>query len=282
MEPSRLVLSGKPFASIRWQETLDLAAECGYSAIEGIPDLAEAFRDTTEIGRQELTQRNLRWIGRTHRGDWCNPDKRDSLYAFHMDYAREIHRMGGDTLFIEPGTRDVFTDIRQDFQEIAHLLNELGKHTSDFGVSLTIRTAHNQRIATLDEIDRLMNLLDLEAVSLCPDTAELLLSETEVNDVIHSYAEGIQHIIWSDQVHPDNDEDTRTFCEPGKGHVDFARIAKWMSETSISGWVVVEWRESIGHPKDSAYEVMETMLDVIKRYPEVRDEPGTNRGLALW
>lgn len=282
LDLSRFVLSGRAFRDCRWPETLDAATEAGFSAVENVKGIGEAFRESAEIGLRELTERKLVLTGETIRSDWCHPDYQDRLVCQHLDKAQTLHTMGARVLVIEPGTRETFRGIRQDFEEWAHRLNELGKTLQEMDLLLCVQTRHDQRVATMDEIDRLMNLLDLEVVSLCPDTGELSLAGVDPIEVLKIYAEGIRHVYWSDRVHPDNDEDPREFCEPGQGRLDFARLARTHEDRQISGWIVVEWDESTGHPQDSAFEVMEHMQAACAAAGEVHNEPDPNHGLALW
>ncbi len=126
-------------------------------------------------------------------------------------------------------------------------------------------------VETPDEIARLLDMTDPEALGLVLDTGHYLYGSGTndagvVLDGLHRFADRIRHLHFKD-CHRSISERARNegadyfeavrrgvFCELGQGEVDFRRVIDWARHTGYEGWVVVEQDvlPGMGTPKESA------------------------------
>lgn len=262
-----------------WLPFLDAAAEAGYDGVEGVEYLYRRYSDEVELGKILLTSRRLRLLALSERGDLVIPDKREEIIKTCLRLVEFLQRIGADILILETGSRIIAENIRHDFRVAAATLNELGKRCKDFNVNLCIQPRVGDRIQQEEEIDRILSELDEREVFFCPDTGQLLRAEMDPAEILKIYGSCVKHIHLSDvpmPASPDSPEtESRTFCPPGQGIIDFEGIIAALQSIRYTGCAAVRFnpdeRDSMEQDpmeqdhigKDPTHEILEA-----KRYLE--------------
>ena len=123
-------------------------------------------------------------------------------------------------------------------------------------------------VETPDEIARLLDLTDPDAIGLVFDTGHYAYGagNFDVANALCRFGERIEYVHLKD-CHPDVARQARAeqwgyfealrhgvFCELGKGGIDFAAVLRWLDERSYGGYVLVEQDvlPGMGAPQESA------------------------------
>ncbi len=249
--------------SPEWEEELESVTKLNFSGIEGFEALYKNYADQVELGQLMLTQRNIQLIALNGAGDFVIPEKRrEILHNFHP-VTNFLHRIGAQYLIINTGSPHIVEDIRRDFKVAAQTLNELGKQCQEHEIYACIQPAIGSRIATEEDIDRIMNQVDTREISLCPDTAQLHYAQLDPVHILKIYGECVRHIHLSDIPHAEDptffssDKNARpinetTWCAPGKGIIDFNGILNMLHSLKYSGWLTIKCGDADQPPTESA------------------------------
>ncbi len=131
-------------------------------------------------------------------------------------------------------------------------LNRLGQTALRYGIALTYHHHMGTVVQTADEIDRLMEHTDPQAVSLLFDSGHLAYCGEDPTDVLQRHAERVRHVHLKD-IRPQVVERVKregksflqgvrmgTFTVPGDGSIDFAPIFRILDTVGYRGWMIVE------------------------------------------
>jgi inosose dehydratase len=148
------------------------------------------------------------------------------------------------------GPADAMTDA--EYQQFADTLNQVGAITLEYGMRSCFHNHVGSVIATREEIDRLLALVDPALVFLGPDTGHLAWAGADPVAFCRDYAAQIKTLHVKDV-----DEAVRArgqalewdygtftangiFAELGDGSVDFPAIFAILRDASFTGWVIAE------------------------------------------
>ncbi|MDO6355664.1 myo-inosose-2 dehydratase [Caloramator sp. CAR-1] len=146
--------------------------------------------------------------------------------------------------------KPIFTD--EEWEALSKGLNYLGKLALEKGMKVVYHHHMGTGIQTEEEIDRLMEMTDPEAVYLLFDTGHLTFSGEDPEKVLRKYINRIKHVHLKD-VRKDVLEKVKkeklsflkavkegVFTVPGDGMIDFEPIFKILDENNYEGWLIVE------------------------------------------
>ena len=149
-----------------------------------------------------------------------------------------------------PGPDDELT--ADQFKQIAHCLNEVGRITLASGVQTCLHNHVGTFIETRAEIDRLLALTDPALVFLGPDTGHLTWAGVDAAAFVKDYAPRIKTIHLKD-INPkiaaqgraekwvyNTFSDAGVFAELGDGTADFPAIFKALDNAGMTGPAIVE------------------------------------------
>lgn len=156
-------------------------------------------------------------------------------------------------------------------------LNRLGRMAAEDGMRLCYHHHMGTGVQTRDEVDRLMNDTDPEAVHLLLDTGHLYWAGDDPLDMARAYADRIKHVHLKDIRKGVLDRCTKrklsflesmlegAFTVPGDGVIDFEPIFQTLSDADYAGWLVVEAEQdpAKANPLEYALKVRSYMREVI-------------------
>lgn len=204
-------------------------------------------------------------------GDFWESAKRDELTQTARRKAEVSKSIGLSELFVAPtggayvsrasgktrlelagqvGPGDGLT--REEMAIMAETLDQMGRATLEFGVVICIHNHVAQVIETREEVDRLFELVDPEAVFLGPDIGHLEFAGVDSAQFCRDYAPRIQAIHLKD-INPEvraqgvrEGWDRNRFVgagiytELGQGCVDWNSIFQTLRESGYEGWILSE------------------------------------------
>lgn len=140
----------------------------------------------------------------------------------------------------------------EEWKLLADGLNRLGKIAKDKGMTLTFHHHMGTVVQTEEEIDRFMEMVDLELVYLLFDSGHLSFAGIDPEKVLRRYVSRVKHVHLKD-IRKEMVERSRrerwsflkgvregVFTVPGDGDVDFEPIFEILNEAGYEGYVVVE------------------------------------------
>lgn len=146
--------------------------------------------------------------------------------------------------------KPVFTE--EEWVRLISGLEHLGHLAAQTGQKIVYHHHMGTGIQTGEEIDRLMDATDPDAVSLLLDTGHLVFCGEDPLSVAQRHFGRIAHVHLKD-IRADRLEDARekdmsfldavrhgVFTVPGDGVIDFAPIVRLFTESDYEGWFVVE------------------------------------------
>ena len=153
----------------------------------------------------------------------------------------------------------------EEWKLLADGLNKLGKIAKNKGMTLTFHHHMGTVVQTEEEIDRFMELVDPELVSLLFDSGHLSFAGIDPEKVLRKYVNRVKHVhlkdIRKEMVEKSREERWSflkgvregVFTVPGDGDVDFAPIFRILEEADYEGWVVVEAEQDPAKANPLAY-----------------------------
>ena len=140
----------------------------------------------------------------------------------------------------------------EEWKKFTDGLSKLGNIAKEYGITLVYHHHMGTVVQTAEEIDRMMDMCDPDAVYLLFDTGHLAYCGEDYMAVLKKYAKRIKHVHLKD-IRPEivqkvKDEHKSflqgvrmgAFTVPGDGDVDFKPIFDILADNDYEGWVVVE------------------------------------------
>lgn len=258
MPPYSFACHTRAWKTERWEEALEEIAGLGYAGAEGVSALIDLYADKTEMARKHLQERNVKLAALAGEGAFTHPDRREEILRRISALAAFLQKLDSHHLVVETGPRAVVESISQDFKVMAATLDELGKRCLDFhDVYLCVMPRRGSRIESGEEIDRLMNQVDLDAVFLGLDTGHFPRIEEDPAIILKTYGECVRHLHFSDPVPEDEEERARGDEPPscgglGQGTMNFTAIQRILEEIDYRGWITVVFDAGREPPRETA------------------------------
>jgi inosose dehydratase len=150
------------------------------------------------------------------------------------------------------------------WQILADGVHALAKACAPLGVRLAVHPHAGSFVETRDELARLLELTEPQALGLCVDTGHLAYGGADPVEVTETYGPRVRYVHLKDV-------DSRilvvcqsdglgflgalksyVFCELGRGGVDLDRFMRALRTAGFSGWLVIEQDTSPAPPLETA------------------------------
>ena len=125
----------------------------------------------------------------------------------------------------------------KDYECIAKTLNKIGKMSNDYGVKTTYQAMDDYAVARMDELDKLLELIDPDLVQLTFDTGHWAIAGGDPAEAIKKYRDRIINVHFRDL-------SNGKYVEFGTGELDFVNLAKLLKSLNYQEWIIFEngWR----------------------------------------
>ena len=140
----------------------------------------------------------------------------------------------------------------EEWKKFTNGLSKLGNIAKEYGITLVYHHHMGTVVQTAEEIDKMMDMCDPEAVYLLFDTGHLAYCGEDYMAVLKKYAKRIKHVHLKD-IRPEivqkvKDEHKSflqgvhmgAFTVPGDGALDFKPVFDVLDEAGYEGWMLVE------------------------------------------
>ncbi len=219
-------------------------------------------RDTKSL-RKALELRNMQVASAWFSAFLTTGPYEETEKAF-IEHRNFLHEMGAKVVVVSEqghsiqGKQDTpvfaekphFTD--QEWEVLAEGLNKLGKLALEKDMSLVFHHHMGTGVQTTEEVNRLMEMTDPNAVFLLYDTGHLYLSGEDPLAVLKKHLPRIRHVHLKDVRDEVADKVRKerlsfltgvregVFTVPGDGGIDFTGVFQTLAESDYSGWMLVE------------------------------------------
>jgi inosose dehydratase len=255
-------------------------AAVGYRAVETFYSYVLPYWEKPEGMKMILAEFGLRFITVSNGGPMMmqfeDTAAADRIIDEHLKLVRWIKGFGCTHLKINTGQRRPEGTTKDDLQQMAKTMNDLGKRISDEGLKLG---AHLwTQLQDRKEIDQLMESTDPHHVYMVLDTGHITMAGIDPVELTKTYVDRIVEFHMKDCKPEDRgghkghipqregytDKGKRIFYELGRGGVDFPRILAVLTKNRWKGWLTVELDSSDTTPKESAGQSRKYLEDVLK------------------
>ncbi|MBQ5592335.1 MAG: myo-inosose-2 dehydratase [Clostridia bacterium] len=140
----------------------------------------------------------------------------------------------------------------EEWKKFTDGLSKLGNIAKEYGITLVYHHHMGTVVQTAEEIDRMMDMCDPDAVYLLFDTGHLAYCGEDYMAVLKKYAKRIKHVHLKD-IRPEIVEKVKAehlsflqgvrlgaFTVPGDGTIDFKPVFDVLDEADYEGWMLVE------------------------------------------
>jgi len=155
----------------------------------------------------------------------------------------------------------------QDYRDFARSLEEIGRRSNDLGIKTVYHPHLDNFIERRDQLDRFMDVVDMDLVGLCIDPAHLAQTHSDPVDATRTYMSAIRYMHFKDtHVTPGKTRGDRykDFCELGQGVVDLPALADVLLEAEYDGIAIIELDMGEKPPEQSALESVAYLREVMK------------------
>jgi inosose dehydratase len=263
------------YASITWGgddlTAIEDVAAAGYAGIQLRSNVVKQFADKPGELRDILARHHLTLVALSSGGVNIDPAAEASVLEEHTKNARFVHDVGGLYLQVtdnRPKGRPIVPD---DYARLGRLMTEIGKRTSDLGISLAYHNHMGSLGEKPEEVDRIFDAADPRYVKMELDTAHYQQGGGDPVKAVRKYGDRHLFLHLKDlegPVHGSSGDSMDSmkayrFVELGRGKVDFKGIFAALHDVKFRGWGIVE----LDSVPDKARTPKESAL-ISKRYLE--------------
>jgi inosose dehydratase len=250
------------YAAITWGgndlQAIKEISEVGYRGIQLRSSILKDYSDKPKALSELLKQYKLNFVALSGGGP-SGPDYIEAdVIATQAKNAVFLRETDGTFLQIIDSSRPKGRKpVADDFKRMGRVLNEMGKHASDAGVTLVYHNHMNGLGEGPTELDSVMEASDPRYVKLLMDVAHCKQGGGDPVAAIKQYQQRIVFLHIKDVQSPVPDEPNRAyrFVELGRGKVDLPAVFQALKEINYRGWAVIELDavpDKNGTPKESA------------------------------
>ncbi|MBR0348773.1 MAG: myo-inosose-2 dehydratase [Clostridia bacterium] len=140
----------------------------------------------------------------------------------------------------------------EEWKKFTDGLSKLGNIAKEYGITLVYHHHMGTVVQTAEEIDKMMDMCDPDAVYLLFDTGHLAYCGEDYMAVLKKYAKRIKHVHLKD-IRPEIVAKVKAeslsflqgvrlgaFTVPGDGTIDFKPVFDVLDEADYEGWMLVE------------------------------------------
>ncbi|MEZ5535414.1 MAG: TIM barrel protein [Thiolinea sp.] len=244
-----------------WQSVLDDIQQAGYGATELGP-LGYMPTDTAVL-REALEARGLQLLAGTLFHYLHDAAKRDEILDFTRRSCEILQPLGAKYMVVidhvasprtdQAGQVETATRLDRDaWNAMMETIRQAANICVDHDITPTLHAHTGTFIEYRDELDKAMNDLHSDLVSLCIDTGHCQYAGMNPAEVIRTYADRVKYLHFKDidaAVHQRvvagkidfyKAVSAGVFTPLGKGCVDFPAVRRVLNDIGFDGWVTVE------------------------------------------
>jgi inosose dehydratase len=237
-------------------------------------EMGRKFPTDLTLLKEELANRDIQLVSQWKSVLFSDPAYREQELEAFREHAKFLQSMGskvistcevGGSLHFDPRrTPNESEVIRLDEAGWASLvegLNAAGRIAQEYGLKLTYHHHGGTAVESPEEIDKLMELTDPQAVYLLFDSGHALYGGANPLDVLQKHYDRVAYVHLKD-VRPQRLEQARAdgvdfvtcirrgvFTVPGDGCIDFKPIISELVNRNYTGWALLEGEQDPGeHP----------------------------------
>ena len=259
------------YAAITWEGRDTVAIEdiatLGFHGIQLRENCIREFAGPREL-RELLARRGLVMVALSSGNLAIEPALEAAEITKHLANAQFVHDVGGLYLQIVDQRPTTGPVTAADYQRLGGLLTEIGKRTSDLGISLGYHNHMGSLGESPEGIDKILEASDSRYVKLELDIAHYFEVGGNPANAIRKYRDRLLFLHIKDVEELPAAEDRRRsyrFVELGRGRVELPAVFAALREVRFRGWAIVELdsvSERSRTPKDCA--------SISKQYIETR------------
>ncbi|MFF2908294.1 myo-inosose-2 dehydratase [Paenibacillus sp. NPDC057934] len=269
-----------------YEQILDDIQSLGLKGTE----MGRKFPTDLALLKEELAKRDIQLVSQWKSVLFSDPAYREQELEAFREHAKFLQSMGskvistcevGGSLHFDPRrTPNESEVIRLDEAGWASLvegLNAAGRIAQEYGLKLTYHHHGGTAVESPEEIDKLMELTDPQAVYLLFDSGHALYGGANPLDVLRKHYDRVAYVHLKD-VRPALLEQARAdgvdfvtcirrgvFTVPGDGCIDFTPIIGELVSRNYTGWALLEGEQDPGeHPAreyaEKALRYLESLL----------------------
>lgn len=258
------------------------ASEVGYRYVETFYNLVLPWWDKPQELQKIMQGLNLQFVTVSNGGpmkmQFEDASQAAATIEEHVKLVRWIKQhFGCDHLKINTGRRRPEGTPKEDLQQMAKTLNELGKRISAEGLKFGVHPHLWTQLQNRNEIDRVMELTDPKHVFLVVDTGHITMAGIDPVELTRAYVSRIVEFHMKDTRPVDRgghkgpaperegytDKGKRIFLELGSGGVDFPGLLAILKKNNWDGWLTVELDSTDTTPKESAAKSKKYLEEVL-------------------
>lgn len=244
-----------------WDHVLNDIHQANYGATELGP-LGYLPTDTGLL-KNALEQRSLKLIAGTLFHHLHDKTKRGEILDFTRRSCELLQALDAKYMVVidhvvsprtdQAGQVETATRLdNDDWNAMMETIRQASSICLDHGITPTLHAHTGTFLEYKDELDRAMQELDENLVSLCIDTGHCYYAGMQPQDVIRQYADRVKYLHFKDinpNIHQRVTRDSidfyraiseGIFCPLGQGGVDFGAVRRALIEVGYQGWVTVE------------------------------------------
>jgi len=245
-------------AAITWgdqiEQAIDGIASAGYHGIQLRANAVPMYQDQPSKLVAQLAAKKLTLVALSSGNVTGDPEKREEMLALHVGHAKFLRDAGGHYMQViasNPAGRAATDDDRK---RCAERMTEIGRKTSELGVTLCMHNHMNSLSEKPEQNDVVMAASDPRYVKLLLDVGHYLQGGGDPVKAIDTYHKRILFVHAKD-VRAKEGGSGFQWVELGRGRVDFPAVFAALRRYKYRGWVVVELDavpDAGGTPKHSA------------------------------
>ena len=234
------------YASITWngndRQAIEDIAALGFPGIQLRANVLKDFASAAEL-RDVLAKHQLKMIALSSGGVRIDAAVEAEEIAKHTANAQFVHDVGGLYLQVtdeRPKGRAVTSS---DYARLGRLITEIGKRTTDLGVSL----GYHNHMGTLgerpEEVEQILQAADARYARLELDVAHYFQGGGDPAKAIEKYKDRLLFLHIKDVESLANAADAKRpyrFVELGRGRVDLPAVFDALRKANFRGWAIVE------------------------------------------
>ena len=191
---------------------------------------------------QLLAARNLTFVALSSGSVSLLPNREASDLALHTRNAQFARDTGCRYLQVTDERPTGRAPTPDDYRRMGRLLTEIGKRTTDVGLTLGYHPHMGALGQSPDDVARIMDASDARYVKMELDIAHYQAAGGDPVDAVRRYADRMLflHIKDLQTPIPGGAADSYRFVELGRGVVDVRAVLSTLNATQFNGWAIVE------------------------------------------
>jgi len=244
-------------------------SRAGFAGIEMPSEVMKSFEDRLPVLQEMLEDAKLRLSGVEAVIESLNEQNRDEAAQALIRYAALAHAAGMGVLIVRPPprlTRDVEA---AEMKYLAQFLAEVGKECNAKDVRLAVRPDLDTIIERRSEVDALMGATPKAAVSLCVDTAHMLVVKVASLPYLKDHADRLAYVRIRDgrpkKIIPSQGWHKRepVWRPVGKGKLNLKQIIRALDKIDFEGWLCASQPPPVADPARACSDAFDALDDVL-------------------